>query len=226
MTNDVPALHLHRRRARGAHRGAARLRPAPELTQPLKPCYVVAQRGPARARRGQGHRLHAVQPTVDIYVDEILQDQPPTLFDGNGRRHRPRAVPGGGPARVHAAADRAEHARRTPWSGDLDGHAARRSSSRRRARRRASGCASAAAASPRPARPSTRTTCSRARSRKTIRLGMPQGPVRHVQRQAQAVPVQEAPARRGMWTIQFDQHPHYDPKAAVRVPMTIKVRRS
>ena len=27
----------------------------------------------------------------------------------------------------------------------------------------------------------------------------------------------------GVWTIQFDQEPSYDPKAAVRVPLTVKV---
>jgi hypothetical protein len=29
----------------------------------------------------------------------------------------------------------------------------------------------------------------------------------------------------GVWTIQFDQSPNYDPKANPRVPLTIKVKR-
>ena len=36
-------------------------------------------------------------------------------------------------------------------------------------------------------------------------------------------PFKKSP-RVGVWTIWFDQEAHYNPKAAVRVPLTIRVR--
>ena len=59
--------------------------------------------------------------------------------------------------------------------------------------------------------------------RKSVRLGLPKGPCGTFNFKRQQFPFKKSP-RRGKWTIQFDQHPRYDPKAAVRVRMTIRVR--
>jgi hypothetical protein len=60
------------------------------------------------------------------------------------------------------------------------------------------------------------------RSRKTVSLGLPKGPCGTFNARRQQFPFKKSPAV-GTWTIQFDQLPYYDPKAGVRVPMTIKV---
>ena len=61
------------------------------------------------------------------------------------------------------------------------------------------------------------------KSQKTVRLGMPTGDCGLFSVRRKQFPFKKSP-RVGVWTIQFDQASSYDPKAAVRVPMTIKVQ--
>src|SRR4051794_29560286 len=62
------------------------------------------------------------------------------------------------------------------------------------------------------------------KSRKTVNLGVPTMPCGRFSVRHKQFPFKKRP-QVGVWTIQFDQQPKYDPKAAVRVPLTIKVKR-
>ncbi len=61
--------------------------------------------------------------------------------------------------------------------------------------------------------------------RKSVRLGLPQGPCGTFNVRRKQFPFKKSP-QTGVWTIQFDQNPLYDPKAAVRVPMKIRVQKT
>jgi len=61
------------------------------------------------------------------------------------------------------------------------------------------------------------------RSRSTVRVGMPRGDCGLFSIRRKQFPFKKNP-RVGAWTIWFDQEPAYNPQAAVRVPLTIKVR--
>ena len=218
--NDVPAIH--RFVCRLAALFAAPAQAAPELVTPLDPCYVVAQENQRQpvlvaakgftplSRRRHLHRQHP----PDHHAGRSGTGRSTGMCSPRSRR-RARARSRCACQRLRCRRTRSQRRR---WSRDL------RSSSRPRGRRRRSGCASRAAASRRPACPSTRTTCSRARSRKSVRLGLPKGPCGTFNFKRKQFPFKKSP-RRGTWTIQFDQHPQYNPKAPVRVPMTIRVQR-
>jgi hypothetical protein len=62
------------------------------------------------------------------------------------------------------------------------------------------------------------------KSRKTVRIGTPTGDCGLISSKRKQFPFKKSP-QVGVWTIQFDQDAAYNPKAAVRVPLTIKVRR-
>jgi len=61
------------------------------------------------------------------------------------------------------------------------------------------------------------------KSRRTVRIGMPSGDCGRFSVKRKQFPFKGSP-RVGSWTIWFDQEAHYNPKAAVRVPLTIRVR--
>ncbi len=63
------------------------------------------------------------------------------------------------------------------------------------------------------------------KSRKTVNLGKPTQPCGLFSVKRKQFPFKSRP-QVGVWTIQFDQQPRYDPKAMVRVPLTIKVKRT
>jgi hypothetical protein len=63
------------------------------------------------------------------------------------------------------------------------------------------------------------------RARKTVNLGKPTQPCGLFSVKRKQFPFSKRP-QVGVWTIQFDQQPKYDPKAAIRVPLTIKVNRT
>jgi hypothetical protein len=63
------------------------------------------------------------------------------------------------------------------------------------------------------------------KSRKTVRIGLPTGDCGLFSSKRRQFPFKKSP-QVGVWTIQFDQEPAYNPKAALRVPMTIKVRKA
>jgi hypothetical protein len=61
--------------------------------------------------------------------------------------------------------------------------------------------------------------------RKSVRLGLPKGPCGSFNVRRKQFPFKKKSPDRGTWTIQFDQNSYYNANAAVRVPLTIKVRR-
>jgi hypothetical protein len=63
------------------------------------------------------------------------------------------------------------------------------------------------------------------RSRKTVQIAYPQTPCGTFSARRKQFPFKNNP-RVGVWTIQFDQNPHYDANAEVRVPMKIRVQRT
>jgi hypothetical protein len=62
------------------------------------------------------------------------------------------------------------------------------------------------------------------RSRSTVRIGLPEGDCGLFSIRRKQFPFKKSP-RRGLWTIWFDQERVYNPQAAVRVPLTVKVRK-
>ena len=62
-------------------------------------------------------------------------------------------------------------------------------------------------------------------SHKTVRISKSHGPCGQFARKLRQFPFKHAP-KVGTWTIQFDQSPRYDPKAAVLVRLTVKVNRT
>ncbi len=61
------------------------------------------------------------------------------------------------------------------------------------------------------------------KSRRTVRMGMPSGDCGTFSVRRKQFPFRKSP-RVGVWTIWFDQEARYSPKAAVRAPLTIRVR--
>jgi hypothetical protein len=61
------------------------------------------------------------------------------------------------------------------------------------------------------------------KSRRTVRMGMPRGDCGTFSVRRRQFPFKKSP-RVGEWTIWFDQVEHYDPRAAVRVPLIIRVK--
>jgi hypothetical protein len=63
------------------------------------------------------------------------------------------------------------------------------------------------------------------KSRKTVRIGTPTGDCGLISSKRRQFPFKKSP-QVGVWTIQFDQEAVYNPKAAIRVPLTIRVRKA
>jgi hypothetical protein len=63
------------------------------------------------------------------------------------------------------------------------------------------------------------------KSKKTIQIGLPTGDCGLFSVRRKQFPFKTSP-QVGVWTIQFDQSPKFDPKANPRVPLTVKVRKA
>jgi hypothetical protein len=63
------------------------------------------------------------------------------------------------------------------------------------------------------------------KSKKTIKIGLPTGDCGLFSIKRKQFPFHNSP-QIGVWTLQFDQNPRYDPKASPRVPLTVKVRKA
>ena len=211
-----------RRRARRALRGARSGRPRADLA--AEPLLRRRQRRTSASPSPSTATGFTPFSEVDVYIDDILQIQPPrSLRDGTivGQVLAPFQEEGTGPFTLRLS--EVEQADEHVITRDDDGHAARRSSSRRRGRRRAQrvrfkgrGFTDRRRARVRALRVRGQGRASRSGSAcRRARAG------RSTFKRTQ-FPFKKSP-RRGNWTIQFDQHPRYDPKAAVRVPMTIRV---
>lgn len=192
------------------------------LTQPLSPCYVVATEGQRQSIEVKAAGFTPFS-TVDIYVDEVLQDQPPTLFDGSieGRVLAPWQESGQRPFTLRVSEPskptNTVEAKAMVTRLSVEQQPARASTADR-VRFRGRGFTQ-------PGAPVYAHYVFAGKSRKTIKLGLPQGPCGTFSVKRKQFPFKNSP-RVGVWTIWFDQNPQYDPKAGTRVPMTIKVRRA
>ena len=195
---------------------------AANLTQALNPCYVVASEDQRQSVEVKAAGFSAFSK-VDIFVDEVLQDQPPTLFDGtiSGRVLAPWHE-AGERAFTLRVSEPAKPANTIEATSRVTRLSVEQSPSRARTadrvRFRGRGFVKAGL-------PVYAHYVFAAKSRKTVKLGVPQGPCGTFSVKRKQFPFKKSP-RVGVWTIQFDQLPYYDPKAGVRVPMTIKVRRA
>jgi hypothetical protein len=195
---------------------------AAELTLPLKPCYVVASENQRQTIdvRAKGFGTFS---SVDVFVDEVLQNQPPTLFDGtvsgtvfapwNEEGQRPftlRITEPSAPANTVEASSMVARlsVEQSPPSA----------STSERVRFKGRGFLAAG-------QPVYAHYVFARKARKTVKLGVPQGPCGTISVKRKQFPFKSSP-RVGVWTIQFDQNPRYDPKAAVRVPLVVKVRKT
>jgi hypothetical protein len=191
---------------------------------PLKRCYIAAREN-EREYVSVEARGFAPLATVDIYVDDILQPaapEPRASFTGelsgmvqapfveSGQREFSlRLTERGAPANTVSAT-----ARVTRLSVE---QVPERAATRERVRFRGRGFTAAA--------PVYAHYVFAGRSRRTVRIGMPYGACGLFSVKRRQFPFRRAP-RVGVWTIQFDQQKRYDPRAGVRFPLTVKVRRT
>jgi hypothetical protein len=207
----------------------AALSAAPALAQtpptltPLKACYVVAnesQREPVEVH-GSGFTKFA---PVDLFVDDIaaqhIGDQPQADFDGN--------LNGSVLAPIVDEGQRTFTLRATERNNSANSATVTSKVTRLEVQQ-----------TPSSARTSERVRFKGrgfmnmttpvymhyvfgGRSKKTIQIGLPAGDCGTFNVRRKQFPFKKNP-QRGVWTIQFDQTPKYDPKASPRVPLTIKV---
>jgi hypothetical protein len=199
---------------------AAPAHAAPTL-DPLKPCYVAAREGESEYVVVSGHHFTPFA-TVGVYIDNILLSEPIADVDGD--------LSGMVNAPFPEVAQRAFVLRVTE-EGEPTGNTAetsalvtkltvsqspRRASTSRRVRFRGRGFTDPG--------PVYAHFVFAGKSRKTVRLMVPRAPCGVFSVKRRQFPFKKRP-QVGVWTIQFDQQPRYDPEAAVRFPLTVKVRK-
>jgi len=217
--------------------GAAPAAALPQL-KPLKPCYVAAQEEQREfvVVDGLGFTPFGF---VDIYVDDILQPkpappnpEPQAGFDGTltGSVQAPFLDSGQRTFTLRAT----EHANSDNTASVVSKvtrlsveQVPAKASTRERVRFRGRGFTTRV---PGPLPDTTVPAPVYAhyvfagKSRKTVRIGTPTGDCGLISSKRRQFPFKKSP-RVGVWTIQFDQEALYNPKAAVRVPLTIHVRK-
>jgi hypothetical protein len=189
--------------------------------QPLKPCYVAAteeQREPV-AVHGSGFTPLV---TADILVDGAVQTTPTTTFDGklDGEVPAPFVEEGERTFTLTVTETLAQQNTATQTSTVTRlavEQTPAEASTRRRVRFRGRGFTDLT-------RPVYAHYVFGGRSRKTVRIGMPAGDCGLFSVRRRQFPFKKNP-RVGMWTIQFDQEATYNPQAAIRVPLSVRVRR-
>jgi hypothetical protein len=200
---------------------AAPAQAAPELVTPLDPCYVVAQENQRQPVLVAAKGFTPLNQ-VDIYIDNVLQTSTTALVDGtiNGNVLAPFQEEGTGPFTLRLS--EVEVPTNTLAATTLVTRLAveqspPRASTAQRVRFKGRGFTE-------PGLPVYAHYVFAGKVRRSVRLGLPKGPCGTFNFKRKQFPFKKSP-RRGTWTIQFDQHPQYNPKAPVRVPMTIRVQR-
>jgi hypothetical protein len=201
---------------------AAPAQAAPELTSPLNPCYLVAQESQRQPVKVAAKGFTPLS-LVKIYIDDILQIDTKALVDGtiNGQVLAPFQEEGTGSFRlrvseVDAPANTLEAT--TLVTRLAVEQSPRRASTTQKVRFKGRGFME-------PGLPVYAHYVFAAKARKSVRLGLPKGPCGTFNFKRPQFPFKKSPGE-GKWTIQFDQNPRYDPKTAVRVPMTIRVKKT
>jgi hypothetical protein len=192
---------------------------APTL-EPLNPCYVAATPEQREFVEVKGFGFTALE-TVDIYVDNIQQTEAPIAnydkslsgsiqapFIEEGQRvFTLRLVERNHPLNTVTATSKV-----TRLSVEQKPERAR---TRDRVRFRGRGFMKPG--------PVYAHYVFAGKSRRTVRMGMPRGDCGTFSVRRRQFPFKKSP-RVGEWTIWFDQVEHYDPRAAVRVPLIIRVK--
>jgi hypothetical protein len=214
--------------------GAAPAAALPQL-QPLKPCYVAAQEEQREFVVVDGFNFTPFA-LVDILVDDIEQQktdpEPEAAYDGTLKGSVPAPFIESGQrtftlrAAEHDNADNTVSATSKVTRLSVEQVPAK-ASTRGRVRFRGRGFTTRV---PGPVPDTTVPAPVYAhyvfagKSRKTVRIGTPTGDCGLISSKRRQFPFTKSP-QVGLWTIQFDQEPVYNPKAAVRVPLTIRVKK-
>jgi hypothetical protein len=196
---------------------------APVFTTPLKPCYVAAQE-PQREFIDVETAGFTPLADVDVYLDDILQTgvAAKATLDGRviGKVQAPfpqtpqrtftlRLTEHNAVANTVAATSMV-----TRVSVEQLPEAAKTSD---RVRFKGRGFTKPA--------PIYAHYVFAGKSRRTVELGMPENACGLFSVKRKQFPFKKSP-RVGVWTIQFDQEQRYNPVADVRVPLTIKVKKT
>ncbi len=196
---------------------------APWLSPFPKPCYVAAQEEQREYVPVVGLGFTPFE-IVDLFVDEIQQPEtPPALFNGglDGTVRAP-FVEEGQRAFTLRAAERNNPDNTATVTGKVTRLSVEqipsRAATRERVRFRGRGFTE-------PTKSIYAHYVFAGRSRKTVRIGRPDGDCGLFSVKRRQFPFKKSP-RIGVWTIQFDQERRYNPKATVRVPLPVRVRRT
>jgi hypothetical protein len=199
---------------------------APPTLDAIRPCYVAAQETQRESVAITGHGFTPFK-LVDLFVDDITAQTPgdPPQADVNGTLMGSVLAPfideGERPFTVRVQQqDNAQifataTAKVTRLSVEQSPAAANTSD---RVRFRGRGFTDLA-------RPIYMHYVFAGKSRKTIRIGLPTNDCGLFSVKRKQFPFKKSP-RVGVWTIQFDQSYSYNPKASLRVPLTIKVKKT
>jgi hypothetical protein len=199
----------------------------------LKPCYIAAQEDETEPVLVNGWSFTPAK-AVQIYVDEVEAEQATVDLDGRvfGTVDAPFIDAGERPfsVRVSEVSDIGvvNSVTKTARVTRLEvTQTPSRAATRERVRFRGRGFTETV-------RPDDATSPFRSvyahyvfagKAQKTVRLGRPTGSCGRFSVKRKQFPFKNSP-RRGVWTIQFDQQRTYDPKAAVRYSLTVRVRKA
>jgi len=193
----------------------------------LKPCYVAATDSQREYVPVSGHNF-TPYAMVDIYIDDILQTIPPPLpqpqvnFDGSLAGSVPAPFIEEGQrtftlrATEHGTANTAIATSKVTRLSVEQSPGVAGTSDRVRFRGRGFTALD---------KPVYMHYVFAGKSRRTIEIGLPTGDCGLFSVKRKQFPFKKSP-QVGVWTIQFDQKPYYDPKASPRVPLTVKVHRA
>jgi hypothetical protein len=217
--------------------GAAPAAALPQL-KPLKPCYVAAQEDQREfvVVDGSGFTPFGF---VDIFIDDTIQPkptppnpEPQAAFDGTLAGSVQAPFTDSGQRRFTLRVTERDNTDNTASAISKVTRLSveqvpAKASTRERVRFRGRGFTQ------RVAGPVPDTTVPApvyahyvfaGKSRKTVRIGTPTGDCGLISSKRKQFPFKKSP-RVGVWTIQFDQEAAYNPKAPIRVPLTIRVRK-
>jgi hypothetical protein len=218
--------------------GAAPAAALPQL-KPLKPCYVAAQEDQREFVTVDGSGFTPFG-YVDIFVDDTAaqkplppEPEPQAAFDGTLTGSVQAPFLDSGQRTFILRASERDHPENT---ASVTSKVTRlsveqvpaKASTRDRVRFRGRGFTT------RVAGPVPDTTVPApvyahyvfaGKSRKTVRIGTPTGDCGLISSKRRQFPFKNSP-QVGVWTIQFDQEAVYNPKAQIRVPLTIRVKKT
>jgi hypothetical protein len=198
----------------------------PPFLDGIKPCYVAAQESQREFVAVSGHNFTPFA-YVDLYVDDIQQtgagDQPQADVHGllAGAVQAP-FIEEGERTFVLRASERDNASIRATYTSKVTRLSVEQTppaaATSDRVRFKGRGFTDLT-------RPVFMHYVFAGKSKKTIQLGLPTGDCGLFSVKRKQFPFKKSP-QVGVWTIQFDQSFTYNPKAQVRVPLTIKVKKT